>query len=200
MLKIVTDVSDIDYNSFIDRFFDEAREHPEQLGGVRIPGFARGLLKRIPDDKKVEIVSSVLESHQQEAIPMVEEALSSVIGPLRLQGMEILHDKKAAAPVKIVLEILQLDADYIFTHVMPHFYQPESGPIMFAGKYGGPYDGPYDLQSVQSHMKTLDDRSRQYLVAKGMSAHKTAIMEIIGRGLAAAGIITRMEDMHFFFK
>jgi len=200
LLKIVTDVSEIDYNGFIDRFFDEIREHPEQLGGKRIPGFARGLLKRIPDDTKIEMVSGVVERHQEEAIPPVEQALAAVIGPVKLAHLAIFHEKQQDCPVKIVMEIEQLDADYIFSHVMPHFYLPEKGPRMFAGKYGGPYDGPYDLASVQSYLRTLDDRSRQYMVAKGMSEHKEAIISIIVRALSSAGIVTKTKDMHFYFK
>lgn len=200
MLKIVTDVSKIDYNGFIDRFFEKVQEHPEALRGAKIPGFARGLLKKIPDEKKIEMVSGVVGRHQDEAIPPVEQALSAVIGPVRLRSLAILHDKRRNCPVKIVMEILQMDTDYIISYVMPRFYLPENGPKMFAGKYGGPYDGPYDLVSVQTYMRTLDVRSKEYLVAKGMSEHKTAIMEIIGRALSSAGLVTTTEDMHFYFK
>lgn len=200
LLKIVTDVSEIDYNGFIDRFFEEVKKHPEELGGAKIPGFARGLLKKIPDDKKIEMISGVVERHQKEAIPPVEQALSTVIGPVKLKSLAILHDKRSLCPVKIVMEILQMDADYIFTNVMPHFYLPENGPRLFGGKYGGPYDGPYDMASVQQRVRMLDARSKEYLVAKGMSEHKQAIMAIIGRALSSVGLVTKTEDMHFYFK
>jgi len=196
MIKIIMKISDIEYDGFIDRLLDMAKEHPEQLNGAKIPPGAGKMLKMIPRQQKNQMITDILNRNKDAAIPQIQQVLTAVMGPVAITDMDISYDRNAACPVSFMIEASQIDTGYIINNVMPGFYVQENGQKIM----GENYDGPLDLPSVQSYMRQLDYRTAELLIARGMSANKTRLMQDISSGFAGIGIQMQLKELHLYVK
>lgn len=196
MIKIVVDIRDVNYDEFIDRAFDMIKEHPEQLGGHKLPPFSKAMIKKLPKHQKNEMIVQSFRQNKAQYLPQFEQAISRFAGPVRLRDADVSYNKKAPCPFGLMIEVMQMDEQWIIENLMPRLYRPEeSARILGAG-----YSGPTDLASVQNYMRGLDYKSCELVIARTLSASKAEIAGWTSMAGENAGIHMQIETMHVLVK
>ena len=71
MVRIILDISSIDYDTFVSDILKQAKEHPEMLQGKKLPPFSDRLVKMMPVHQKNELVVNMINGHKAEMIPKI---------------------------------------------------------------------------------------------------------------------------------
>lgn len=196
MIKVILAMGHVNYDLFLERVFEMAKEHPEQMGGMKLPPFSGKMLKMLPAHKKNEMLAQAVNGSKERILPQAEMMLSRFLGPVRLKDIEIGCDKKGPNEVTVMLEFAEYNSCHLIDHFMPLYYSEQTAPQML----GENYRGSYDLATVQNYMKQQDAKNCQLLLAKSMSANRPYLMQMLERGAAAAGIELKINTIRFMVR
>lgn len=196
MIKVILAIGHINYDVFLERVLEMAKEHPEQMGGMKLPPFSGKMLKMIPAHKKNEMIAQAVNSSREKIMPQAEMMLSRFLGPVRLKNLEIQCEKHGQDIVTVTAEFAEYDSDYLIGHLLPLYYLEQSAPQML----GPDYTGSYELGAVQSYMRQQDQKGRQFLLAKSLSANKQYLMQMLERGANTNNIELRMNNIRLMVK
>ena len=196
MIKVILAIGHINYDVFLERVLEIAKEHPEQMGGMKLPPFSGKMLKMIPAHKKNEMIAQAVNSSREKIMPQAEMMLSRFLGPVRLKNLEIQCEKHGQDIVTVTAEFAEYDSDYLIGHLLPLYYSEQSAPQML----GPDYTGSYELGDVQSYMRQQDPKGRQFLLAKSLSANKQYLMQMLERGANTNNIELRMNNIRLMVK
>ncbi|MGN0203126.1 MAG: hypothetical protein ACI4BB_01190, partial [Coprococcus sp.] len=72
MIKVILAIGHINYDEFLDRVLEMAKQHPEQLGGMKLPPFSGKMLKMIPAHKKNEMLAQAMNGSKDKILPQAE--------------------------------------------------------------------------------------------------------------------------------
>lgn len=196
MIKAILAIGHINYDQFLEQVLEMAKQHPEQLGGMKLPPFSSKMLKMIPAHKKNEMLAQAMNGSKDKILPQAEMLLSRVLGPVRLRDMGIGCENGGPDEVTVMLEFAQYDSTYLIDHVLPLYYSEYTAPQVL----GENYHGSFELGAVQNYMKQQDPKGRQLLIAKSMSVNRSYLMQMLQNGAAAAGIELRMNNIRLMIK
>lgn len=62
MIKMILAIGHINYDKFLNNMLEMAKQHPEQMGGMKLPPFTAQMIKMLPARKKNEMVAQALNS------------------------------------------------------------------------------------------------------------------------------------------
>lgn len=196
MIKIILAIGHINYDVFLENVLEMAKQHPEQLGGMKLPPFSDKMLKMLPTQKKNEMLAQAVNGSRDKILPQMEMMAARFLGPVRLKDMEITCETQGRDMVTVMLEIAEIDSSYIIDNILPAYYSENEAPRML----GDSYSGSYELGAVQFYMKQQDRKTQQLLVAKSMSVNRELLMQMMEQGAAANGIELRMNNIRFMVK
>ena len=57
MIKMILAIGHINYDKFLNNMLEMAKQHPEQMGGMKLPPFTAQMIKLLPARKKNEMVA-----------------------------------------------------------------------------------------------------------------------------------------------
>lgn len=196
MIKVILAVGHINYDEFLERVLEMAKQHPEQLGGMKLPPFTGKMLKMIPDHKKNEMLAQAMNGSKDKILPQAEMILSRFLGPVRLKDLEIGCESGGPDEVTVTLEFAEYNSYYLIDSVLPMYYSEYTAPQVL----GGNYHGSFELGAVQNYMKQQDPKTCQLLIAKSMSVNRSYLMQMLQNGAAANGIELKMNNIRFMIK
>lgn len=196
MIKIILAIGHINYDEFLERILQMAKEHPEQMGGMKLPPFSDKMLKMLPTHKKNEMLAQAVNGSKEKVLPQAEMMLSRFLGPIRLKDLEIQCEKHGQDVLTVMAEFAEYDSNYLIDNLLPRYYSEQTARQML----GENYTGSCDLNAVQYYMKQQDFKQRQFLLAKSMSANKQYLMQMLERGANMSGIELRMNNIRFMVK
>ena len=174
-----------------------AKQHPEQMGGVKLPPFTGQMLKMLPARKKNEMVAQALNSNKGKVEPQIEQLLAPITGPIQLKNFDIqCGGKRDVDEVTLTVEFAGYDCGYVADHILPYYYTE----IPAQAFLGEDYSGPTDLASVQSYIKTQDYKKAQFLIAKSMSVNKAYIMNLLQDKAKLAEIELQVNNLRLMIK
>ena len=52
MIKMILAIGHINYDKFLNNMLEMAKQHPEQMGGMKLPPFTAQMIKMLPARKK----------------------------------------------------------------------------------------------------------------------------------------------------
>ena len=52
MIKMILAIGHINYDKFLNNMLEMAKQHPEQMGGMKLPPFTTQMIKLLPARKK----------------------------------------------------------------------------------------------------------------------------------------------------
>ena len=86
MIKMILAIGHINYDKFLNNMLEIAKQHPEQMGGMKLPPFTAQMIKMLPARKKNEMVAQALNSSKGKVEPQIEQLLAPITGPIQLPG------------------------------------------------------------------------------------------------------------------
>ena len=89
MIKMILAIGHINYDKLLNNMLEMAKQHPEQMGGVKLPPFTGQMLKMLPARKKNEMVAQALNSNKGKVEPQIEQLLAPITGPIQLKNFDI---------------------------------------------------------------------------------------------------------------
>ena len=168
MIKMILAIGHINYDKFLNNMLEMAKQHPEQMGGMKLPPFTAQMIKMLPARKKNEMVAQALNSSKGKVEPQIEQLLAPITGPIQLKNFDIqCGGKRDADEVTLTVEFAGYDCGYVADHILPFYYMEATAPAFL----GPEYNGPTDLASVQAYIKAQDYKKAQFLIAKSMSVN-----------------------------
>ncbi len=194
MIKLILEAQKVNYDDFIDRMLQMAKDHPEQLGGVKVPPMAGKMLKLLPQKKKDEMIVQALNSDKPKMIEQAQTLLARLIGPVTISNLDVVLDGQV--PMQAILEIASYDSNYIIDNFLPLYYSPAWAPEMLAGTDCA----SYALPDVQQYMRSRDPRTCQLLIAKSMKAGKGSILKALTDAMDKAGIRADLSNLRIFVR
>lgn len=196
MIKAILSIGHINYDAFLERVLEMAKEHPEQLGGMKLPPFSARMLKMIPAHKKNEMLAQAINSSKDKVLPQAEMMLSAILGPVRLKDLDISCESGGPDEVTVMLELAEYNSYYLIDNVLPRYYSEYTAPQVL----GENYHGSFDLGTVQNYMKQQDPKTCQLLIARSMSVNRSYLMQLLQNGAAASGIELKMNNIRLMVK
>lgn len=196
MIKVILAIGHINYDEFLDRVLEMAKQHPEQLGGMKLPPFSGKMLKMIPAHQKNEMLAQAMNGSKDKILPQAEMMLSRILGPVRLKDLEISCESGGPDEVTVMMEFAEYNSYYLIDNVLPLYYSEYTAPQVL----GENYHGSYELEAVQNYMKQQDPKTCQLLIAKSMSVNRSYLMQMLQNGAAASGIELRMNNIRLMVK
>lgn len=196
MIKIILAVGHLNYDAFLERVLEMAKDHPEQTGGMKLPPFSAKMLKMLPAHKKNEMLAQAMNGSKDKVLPQAEMLLSRFLGPVRLKDMDIQCEKTGQEELTVMAEFAEYDSHFLIDNLLPRYYTEQTARQML----GEDYTGSCELSAVQSFMKQQDYKQRQFLLAKSMSVNKVYLMQMLERGAAMNGIELRMNNIRLMVK
>ena len=193
MIKIIFEIDHINYDRFLENVLKQAKEHPELMGGAKLPPFSDKMLKMLPADKKNEMFAQVINTEKERLKPGIAGALARLIGPVEIYDMAVSCNGSA---VTAQGELCRMDLDYFIQNFMPRYYDP----VHAAEMLGENYTGSHELSSVQAYMFSRDFKEKQFLVAKSISVNKVEIMRFMDIMAAQAGVELRMGNIRIMVR
>ena len=188
MIKMILAIGHINYDKFLNNMLEMAKQHPEQMGGMKLPPFTTQMIKLLPARKKNEMVAQALNSSKGKVEPQIEQLLAPITGPIQLKNFDIqCGGKRDADEVTLTVEFAGYDCGYVADHILPAFLGPE-------------YNGPTDLASVQAYIKAQDYKKAQFLIAKSMSVNKAYIMNLLQDKAKLAEIELQVNNLRLMIK
>ena len=89
MIKMILAIGHINYDKFLNNMLEMAKQHPEQMGGMKLPPFTAQMIKMLPARKKNEMVAQALNSSKGKVEPQIEQLLAPITGPIQLKNFDI---------------------------------------------------------------------------------------------------------------
>ena len=197
MIKMILAIGHINYDKLLNNMLEMAKQHPEQMGGVKLPPFTGQMLKMLPARKKNEMVAQALNSNKGKVEPQIEQLLAPITGPIQLKNFDIqCGGKRDVDEVTLTVEFAGYDCGYVADHILPYYYAEVTAPAFL----GEDYSGPTDLASVQSYIKAQDYKKAQFLIAKSMSVNKAYIMNLLQDKAKLAEIELQVNNLRLMMK
>ncbi len=197
MIKMILAIGHINYDKMLNNMLEMAKQHPEQMGGVKLPPFTGQMLKMLPARKKNEMVAQALNSNKEKVIPQIERLLAAITGPIQLKNFDIqCGDKRDADEVTLTVEFAGYDCGYVADHILPYYYTEVTARAFL----GEDYSGPTDLASVQAYIKAQDYKRAQFLIAKSMSVNKSYIMNLLQDKAKLAEVELQINNLRLMIK
>lgn len=196
MIKAILAIGHINYDEFLERILEMAKQHPEQMGGMKLPPFSGKMLKMIPSHKKNEMLAHALNSSKDKILPQAEMLLSRILGPVRLKDLAVNCENGGPDEVTVMLEFAEYNRFYLIDNFLPLYYSEYTAPQVL----GENYQGSFELGTVQNYMKQQDPKTCQLLIAKSMSVNRSYLMQLLQNGAAAGGIELRMNNIRLMVK
>ena len=105
MIKMILAIGHINYDKFLNNMLEMAKQHPEQMGGMKLPPFTAQMIKMLPARKKNEMVAQALNSSKGKVEPQIEQLLAPITGPIQLKNFDIqCGGKRDADEVTLTVE------------------------------------------------------------------------------------------------
>lgn len=197
MIKMILAIGHINYDKLLNNMLEMAKQHPEQMGGVKLPPFTGQMLKMLPARKKNEMVAQALNSNKGKVEPQIEQLLAPITGPIQLKNFDIqCGDKRDVDEVTLTVEFAGYDCGYVADHILPYYYTEITAQAFL----GEDYSGPTDLASVQSYIKIQDYKKAQFLIAKSMSVNKAYIMNLLQDKARLAEVELQVNNLRLMIK
>ena len=196
MIKIILQIESINYDSFLEQILAQAKEHPEMLGGMKLPPFSDKVIKLIPAHQKNEMMAKMVNEHKGQVIPRAEAMLASVLGNAQIYDMNVSCDRQGPAAISAEIEIRSFDFDIFIDRMLPRYYHEASAQQIL----GDAYDGRSDLASVQQIMHGQEAKKKELMCAKSMSANKQFLMETMEQAAAAKNVQMKLHALRFMVK
>ena len=197
MIKMILAIGHINYDKLLNNMLEMAKQHPEQMGGVKLPPFTGQMLKMLPARKKNEMVAQALNSNKGKVEPQIEQLLAPITGPIQLKNFDIqCGGKRDVDEVTLTVEFAGYDCGYVADHILPYYYTE----ITEQAFLGEDYSGPTNLASVQSYIKAQDYKKAQFLIAKSMSVNKAYIMNLLQDKAKLAEIELQVNNLRLMIK
>ena len=197
MIKMILAIGHINYDKLLNNMLEMAKQHPEQMGGVKLPPFTGQMLKMLPARKKNEMVAQALNSNKGKVEPQIEQLLAPITGPIQLKNFDIqCGDKRDVDEVTLTVEFAGYDCGYVADHILPYYYTEITAQAFL----GEDYSGPTDLASVQSYIKVQDYKKAQFLIAKSMSVNKAYIMNLLQDKAKLAEVELQVNNLRLMIK
>ena len=113
MIKMILAIGHINYDKFLNNMLEMAKQHPEQMGGMKLPPFTAQMIKMLPARKKNEMVAQALNSSKGKVEPQIEQLLAPITGPIQLKNFDIqCGGKRDADEVTLTVEFAGYDCGY----------------------------------------------------------------------------------------
>lgn len=123
MIKMILAIGHINYDKLLNNMLEMAKQHPEQMGGVKLPPFTGQMLKMLPARKKNEMVAQALNSNKGKVEPQIEQLLAPITGPIQLKNFDIqCGGKRDVDEVTLTVEFAGYDCGYVADHILPYYY------------------------------------------------------------------------------
>ena len=196
MIKLIMTAGHFNCDRMLENMLQMAKEHPEMLGGQKLPPFADKMIRMVPADKKNEMMAQSLKTQKSQMLPQVEQGLSRVVGPARLADVDMDYVKGGPDVMTLMLEFTLLDHDYFIMNVLPQFYSEYTAPQML----GETYSGPYDLISVQHYMRAQEPKRRELLIAKSISTNRSFVMQMLQQMGSASGMELKLNNIRVMIR
>lgn len=197
MIKMILAIGHINYDKFLNNMLEMAKQHPEQMGGVKLPPFTGQMLKMLPARKKNEMIAQALNSSKDKVIPQVERLLAPIAGPIQVKSFDIqCGSKRDDDEVTLTVEFAGYDCGYVADHILPFYYTEVTAPAFL----GPDYHGGTDLASVQAYIKAQDYKTAQFLIAKSMSVNKAYIMNVLQDKAKLAEVELMINNLRLMIK
>ena len=141
MIKMILAIGHINYDKFLNNMLEIAKQHPEQMGGMKLPPFTAQMIKMLPARKKNEMVAQALNSSKGKVEPQIEQLLAPITGPIQLKNFDIqCGGKRDADEVTLTVEFAGYDCGYVADHILPFYYMEATAPAFLGPEYNGPTD------------------------------------------------------------
>ena len=196
MIKIIMQIESIDYDSFLQKVLAQAKEHPEMLGGMKLPPFSNKILKMIPAQQKNEMMAKMANDHKSEVIPRAEALLAGVLGNVQIYDMNVTAGGHGADAIVAEIEIRRFDQDVFIDRMLPRYYHETSAQQIL----GEAYDGRSDLYSVQQIMHAQEAKKKELMCAKSMSANKQFLIETMEQAAATKDVKLKIHALRFMVR
>lgn len=196
MMKIVLAIGQINYDAFLENMLKAVKDHPEQLGGVKLPPFSGKLLKMIPAHKKNEMLAQAINDNKDKMLAQAETMLAPYTGPVKLNNLEIGCEKDGRDKMTVTLELSGYDLHYLIDHLLPKYYSEQTAPFML----GEDYSGSYELSVVSDYMKQQEPKQCQLLFAKSLSANRPYLIYLLENGARSRDIELTVNTIRFMVK
>ena len=159
MIKMILAIGHINYDKLLNNMLEMAKQHPEQMGGVKLPPFTGQMLKMLPARKKNEMVAQALNSNKGKVEPQIEQLLAPITGPIQLKNFDIqCGGKRDVDEVTLTVEFAGYDCGYVADHILavllyrnqqlPHFLGPK---ITAAQRILHPYSPILRRRIIKKH-------------------------------------------------
>ena len=196
MIKIILQIASINYDAFLEQILAQAKEHPEMLGGMKLPPFSDKIIKMIPARQKNEMMAKMANDHKSEVIPKAEALLASVLGNAQIYDMNVYCNGQGLDAIVAEIEIRYFDQDVFIDRMLPRYYHEASAQQIL----GDVYDGRSDLASVQQIMHAQDPKRKELMCAKSMSANKQFLIETMEQAAATKDVQLKINALRFMVK
>ena len=197
MIKMILAIGHINYDQLLNNMLEMAKQHPEQMSGVKLPPFTGQMLKMLPARKKNEMVAQALNSNKGKVEPQIEQLLAPITGPIQLKNFDIqCGGKRDVDEVTLTVEFAGYDCGYVADHILPYYYTEITAQAFL----GEDYSGPTNLASVQSYIKAQDYKKAQFLIAKSMSVNKAYIMNLLQDTAKLAEVELQVNNLRLMIK
>jgi len=196
MIKIILQIASINYDQFLESVLEKAKEHPEMLGGMKLPPFSDKLIRMIPVQQKNEMMAKMANEHKGEVIPKAEAMLASVLGNAQIYDMNVRCNKEGPDAIVAEIEIRYFDQDVFIERMLPRYYHETSAQQIL----GDAYDGRSDLAAVQQVMHAQEPKKKELMCAKSMSANKQFLIETMEQAAASKDVQLKINALRFMVK
>ncbi len=196
MIKIILQIASINYDAFLEQILAQAKEHPEMLGGMKLPPFSDKIIKMIPAQQKNEMMAKMANDHKSEVIPKAEALLASVLGNAQIYDMNVFCNRQGLDAIVAEIEIRYFDQDVFIDRMLPRYYHEASAQQIL----GDAYDGRSDLAAVQQVMHAQEPKKKELMCAKSMSANKQFLMETMEQAAASKDVQLKINALRLMVK
>jgi hypothetical protein len=196
MIKLMVLIGEINYDHLLSELLAKAKEHPEMLGGMKLPPFSDKMLRLVPQGKKNEMLASMANERKGQVIPRLEAMLSAVTGPVTIRDFSIACGS-GPDKVSVMLEIGSFDCDQYVDRVLPSYYEPAYAARIL----GEDAPGISALADIQTFIHSQSDpKKKEYYVARSLSVGKAALISRLEQAAASKGVTMKINNIRVMVK
>lgn len=190
MFRMILNVEDIDYNSLIDMLSEiikQNKDHPA-MKSLKIPAMSFSMLKKLPKDKKNEMLAMVVNQDKKRTIQTLQSVLSARVGECRI-GDTNAHS--ISEGVQLCVDVLAYDFDRGIELFLPKYLTSDD----YQEALGDETCEETDMDTFCRQVKELPLEEKEIVFLRSVRMKREKLLFDIENFAKAKGISLRIQEL-----
>ena len=194
MFKLIAELSDIDTEKLIDNTFKMLKDIPDvHLAGFKLPPFLNAdTMKLMPKETLLRTFASSFQADSTRMLPMLEQSLLGVLGPVRLSDADCRAYPKEGVILNMQALVNVTDPEKLLNLACSSFLDEAGFRAIFPKE-----EKAFDRTRALERLNALPDAKKEYAALKLFSSHKPEVIRQLEESAGQKNVPLRIHNIRF---